>query len=1497
MYTNVNKDNYYNKLLVIDNNKIPIYESISLIDNEPGLLGTIIVESSSGRFCWHDGIEWVCTNGSSGSPGVYWGQNIGGGLPANPLNPILPPSSPENNVGDVYYTVTGTVMQFRRLISPDNSITINTLNSPDPRIELTSNIVESTAQNVGSGSNIYVNGSGPNPFQFKTLLPGSNVNFIVDSSTITINSIGGSGTGSINNGDNIGGGDGEIFSGVNGNVLEFRTLEAESGISITTDILNEIVSISNIINGSNLGSSNGIFTSRNGNNLDFKTLVAGTNVVINELPNALVINSTGSINDGSNIGLGSGEIFSGINVNTLEFRTLAQESGISITTDIPNDTVSISNTINGSNLGGANNIFINRNGSNLEFRTLKSANTNLVITEELDDTLLFTVASPSLINKGSGQPIYNIGTNPYEIRTIQGASNVATGLPAEDNIVNDPTTNPTPSSSGNIIGTTINNTLTVFVSTSGSDTNTGLSLGSPVATLNRAIEIVRFRSWNGSAAILIAAGSYAAPTNIKVGNRGRQTEPLFISGSLTPEKAGTITLALVNPVDNLYELTLSGSVSSADIGKVIEIDGINQYLIGNVSGSVITLCGSNVYSIASGSSYIIYNNPNVTLNYSNNLVGDYSPIIFLNIIHNFTTKCLFTDVNCQFVADRLVTNNNLLTFNNCNIITGYILSNTNLFNLANIPAGLYINGLGSSTIIELTNTSFQLNNSVANGNYSITAIKSIVYTEQTVYNTNITTSSLVLNNSSLDYRNSRVLNNVSFLYSDNSWINIANLLCTYSSLTSAGIFMNINNSLLNIFNTNITSNNTGYSSVFETTDSLVYINETAVNSNKTGTDYPIIFTSSHITIDAAATFATNFVRGAINAVNSNILINNTSSNNFINNYNTSTTNNINVINLRNSSFTYISSGPLLDTIHNANHTCINCENSKVNLTTPINIASVSNQYYIYSVTSDIIFNTIGSAICNSNASFIYLSQSRLTSNNINLTTGLLPQIFLTADDSIIRLNGCTVNTTGVCINTILSSLYMNGCILTSGGDTLSINNTNCICDSSTLTSNSGSNTINESIVSMNSTALNGVGNSGIYSIVARNSSLNLVSLTINNYASFIDARDSFILCDSFGPTITEFGINATTCQLYCNKIGFSGNGGSIAFKLNGTSMRHLSPNPIESHLIGIDAYNSNIYVGDDITANSLNVNSCETGINLIGTTLTFGIVCELTMSSGTTSINTINSNIKCTQFNTSDYRNGIISNNSSLYIYREDGTFNNISVRNRNGINAINSNLNLRQLTITSCPENGIILQNSNMFAIELDINRNGLTGINCYTSTMSIVNSNIQRNGDLGINIDSGSNVDIFKSAIIQHERNYGMSIKNSNVKINQGTIENNSTGDVYGGIYTLNSIVYIENSSIQNNGRAGSGSQVGGIYAEHSRLYITNMQKSNNAGDTGIYMRYNTQISYNSSITGFLIQGSVRDLIIGALGLTNYPTAGRTDNDYQLGNTSSEMCSITEF
>jgi len=111
MNCTVFKDNIYNNIMHTNSVKIPRWKSLDAVGDQSGMEGNIILDISTGLFCFHDGLSWICLN----------------------------------NV---------------------------------------------TMENIGNGIGVYVQSSGPNPFQLKSLIStNSNLTITDNNDTIIFNSV------------------------------------------------------------------------------------------------------------------------------------------------------------------------------------------------------------------------------------------------------------------------------------------------------------------------------------------------------------------------------------------------------------------------------------------------------------------------------------------------------------------------------------------------------------------------------------------------------------------------------------------------------------------------------------------------------------------------------------------------------------------------------------------------------------------------------------------------------------------------------------------------------------------------------------------------------------------------------------------------------------------------------------------------------------------------------------------------------------------------------------------------------------------------------------------------------------------------------------------------------------------------------------------------------------------------------------------------------------
>ena len=215
-----------------------------------------------------------------------------------------------NNLGTgqgIYTGKSGVTFQFKSLVADTTSGLAITSDANTITYSLAA-----TGTNLGSGTGLFAqkNATTGN-FEFKSLVAGTNVTLSNTSTTVTINATGG-GSGEVNDGTNLGTGQG-IYVSKSGVTLQFKSLVASttSGLSITSD--SNTITYSLAATGTNLGSGTGLFAQKNATtgNFEFKSLVAGTNVTLSNTSTTVTINATGgggAVNDTQLLVFDSGNI-------------------------------------------------------------------------------------------------------------------------------------------------------------------------------------------------------------------------------------------------------------------------------------------------------------------------------------------------------------------------------------------------------------------------------------------------------------------------------------------------------------------------------------------------------------------------------------------------------------------------------------------------------------------------------------------------------------------------------------------------------------------------------------------------------------------------------------------------------------------------------------------------------------------------------------------------------------------------------------------------------------------------------------------------------------------------------------------------------------------------------------------------------------------------------------------------------------------------------------
>lgn len=227
-------------------------------------------------------------------------------------------------------------LEFRTLI-PGNGIGINTTASGELELFVESGAESTSAQNVGIGSGEVFAQEIVNDLQFRRLLAGSGIFISTSGNTVRI--------------DNTLEDDLFILEAEHDQLrLDF---DNSSGIfQQGTDTANEVrTDFDNssgvwVENGENVGTGSGLFKQKDSErNLEFRTLKPGLGILLTQTADEIEITSltAADATTAINVGIGSGEVFAQEVINELQFRRLLAGSGIFISTS--GNTVRIDSTL------------------------------------------------------------------------------------------------------------------------------------------------------------------------------------------------------------------------------------------------------------------------------------------------------------------------------------------------------------------------------------------------------------------------------------------------------------------------------------------------------------------------------------------------------------------------------------------------------------------------------------------------------------------------------------------------------------------------------------------------------------------------------------------------------------------------------------------------------------------------------------------------------------------------------------------------------------------------------------------------------------------------------------------------------------------------------------------------------------------------------------------------------------------------------------------------
>lgn len=355
--------------------------------------------------------------------------------------------------------------------------------------------------NLGNG--IFLSSVNGSAIDLKSIKAGNNISITDNGSDLTIDSIikpviSGNNTTVIDDGSNFiintlqqinNTGTGNNIAAINGSSIDFKTLTAGPGITIS-DNGNEIqinaddndiqiisgdnttlistpngVQINSFQNYNNIGNGT-VLAETNGSSIDFKTLTAGTGIVISENNGEITIVSTDvdkTIESGNNItvtdtgnsyvinsmqsfnNMGIGNNIVGVSGSTLNFKTILAGSHITVnntgselqingidtisgdnTTVIDNGTnFEVNSFQNYTNTGNGNNI-ISTNGSSYNVKTL-TAGSGINITDNGNELSINYVSNGAKpVVAGANVSIIE-NQNNFNINSMQAISNTGLG--------------------------------------------------------------------------------------------------------------------------------------------------------------------------------------------------------------------------------------------------------------------------------------------------------------------------------------------------------------------------------------------------------------------------------------------------------------------------------------------------------------------------------------------------------------------------------------------------------------------------------------------------------------------------------------------------------------------------------------------------------------------------------------------------------------------------------------------------------------------------------------------------------------------------------------------------------------------------------------------------------------------------------------------------------------------------------------------------------------
>lgn len=282
-----------------------------------------------GYFVDNNGVETRLTNVGFLDAEANLGSNVGVGIP-------------------MFRDKIGVTLNFKSLIA-GAGVTL-TDNGDDVTVDFLDTGEVNTGSAQGTGVPVFI-GKVALDLQFRNILAGPNTNVTQVGNDVVIESTVPAGGGEVNTASNVGVTGADVFKAKVVQDLTFRKLKAGAGMTITegTDEIEFVANagVGEANDGTNVGSGTGeVFKIKTGTNLEFKRLQAGSGISIVNNANEIVITNTGGggggeANTASNVGTGIG-VFKQKNVVDFELRSVLAGTGIGVS--LVGDDVVIENT-------------------------------------------------------------------------------------------------------------------------------------------------------------------------------------------------------------------------------------------------------------------------------------------------------------------------------------------------------------------------------------------------------------------------------------------------------------------------------------------------------------------------------------------------------------------------------------------------------------------------------------------------------------------------------------------------------------------------------------------------------------------------------------------------------------------------------------------------------------------------------------------------------------------------------------------------------------------------------------------------------------------------------------------------------------------------------------------------------------------------------------------------------------------------------------------------